>query len=133
MQMSRVRVAFAGAVAVIVIMAACNESTAPAFELTVSNNPDDFIAQSVSVLNESLDREYAWQNSGTRATVTHATTVDGGIARIVIRDAANVVVYDRNLLSGLSEQTQVGTTGAWHIEILLSGFSGAVNVRVQTL
>lgn len=133
MQAAGIRRVLAGAVAVVLIAAACNESTAPGFDLAVINSPDDFIAQSGTVTLESLDREYTWQNSGTRATVTHATTVDGGIARIVIRDASNVIVYDNALLSGASEQTQAGTSGAWRIEILLSGFSGAVNVRVQKL
>jgi hypothetical protein len=122
-----------GVIAVVMLAAACSESTAPTFELAVSNNPDDFIAQSGTVLNESLDREYTWQNSGTRATVTHATTLDGGIARIVIRDASNFIVYDSALLAAASEQTQAGAAGSWRIEILLSAFSGSVNVRVQML
>lgn len=119
--------------AVVLLTAACNESTAPGFDLTVTNNPDNFVAQSVSVLNESLDREYTWQNSGTRANVTHATITENGVARIVIRDAANVIVYDKSLTSALVEATQPGVAGAWRIEILLSGFSGSVNVRVQKL
>lgn len=133
MQSAGIRRLLAGVVAVVLVAAACNESTAPGFDLAVINSPDDFMAQSGTVLLESLDREYTWQNSGTRATVTHGTTVDGGIARIVIRDASNATVYDSALLSGESEQTQAGTAGAWHIEILLTAFSGSVNVRVQKL
>ena len=134
MQVSKIRVVLASAAVAVLITAACNESTAPGFELMVTNNPDDFIAQSPgTVLNESLDREYTWQNSGTRATVTHGTIVDAGIARIVIRDAAGAIVYDRSLTFGMSEATQVGVTGAWRIEVLLSGFSGTFNVRAQKL
>lgn len=133
MQTAGVRWLFAGVVAVVLFTAACNESTAPEFDLAVINSPDDFIAQSGNVLNVSVDREYTWQNSGTRATIIHATTVDGGIARVVVRDAANAVVYDHSLLSGVSDETQVGVAGTWRIEILLSGFSGSMNVRVQKL
>jgi hypothetical protein len=137
------------------LVAGCNESTAPEFDLTVANNPDDFVAQSASVVGGTLDREYTWQNSGTRANVTDVTIINGGVARVVIRDAANVVVYDRAVtyapgeptqarvagsvrladlpISEVSGPTQVGVAGAWRIEILLSGFSGSLNVRVQKL
>ena len=133
MQMSRIGRTLAGIAAMVFLVAGCNESTATEFDLTVTNNPDNFVAQSVTVLNESLDREYTWQNSGTRANVTHATIAENGVARIVIRDAANVIVYDKSLTSTLVEATQVGVAGSWRIEILLSGFSGSVNVRVQKL
>lgn len=133
MQMSRIRGALASAAVIVLIAVACNESTAPTFELAVTNNPDDFLAQSVTVLNASLDREYTWQNSGTRATITHGTVVDNGAARIGIKDAVGATIYDRALTFGMSEQTQVGAAGAWRIEILLAGFSGTGNVRVQKL
>lgn len=142
-----------GLAALVFLAVGCNESTAPEISLTVTNNPDDFAAQSVNVLNGNLDQEYTWQNSGTRANVTNATVVSGGIARVVIRDAANVVVYDKALtptssepiltrVAGASgfesqpasaESTQAGVAGTWRIEILLSGFSGTFNLLVQKL
>lgn len=141
--------------AVVFLAVGCNESTAPELSLTVTNNPDDFVAQSANVLNGNLDQEYTWQNSGTRANVTNATVISGGIARVVIRDAANVVVYDKALTptsseptltrvagvrafdsepaSTVIEATQAGVAGAWRVEILLSGFSGNLNLRLQKL
>ena len=143
------------AVAAVIFLAGCNESTAPEFSLAVVNTTDDFAAQSANVINGNLDQEFTWQNTGTRANVTDATTINGGVARVVIRDAANVVVYDKALTfasppplqagapgaseldgepaSAVIESTQAGVAGAWHIEILLSGFSGTLNVRVQKL
>lgn len=142
-----------GLAALVFLAVGCNESTAPEIRLTVTNNPDDFAAQSVNVLNGNLDQEYTWQNSGTRANVTNATVVSGGIARVVIRDAANVIVYDKALTptssepiltqvagasdfesqSASAESTQAGVAGTWRIEILLSGFSGTFNLLVQKL
>ncbi|HEX6250312.1 MAG TPA: hypothetical protein VFZ56_02630 [Gemmatimonadaceae bacterium] len=141
--------------AMIFLVAGCNESTAPEFSLAVVNTTDDFAAQSANVFNGNLDQEFTWQNTGTRANVTDATTINGGVARIVIRDAANVVVYDKALtpespapvqpviagVAGFDGEpasaaigpTQAGVAGAWRIEILLSGFSGTLNVRVQKL
>lgn len=146
---------FAGLAAVVFLAVGCNESTAPEFNVTVTNNPDDFVAQSVNVINGNLDQEYTWQNSGTRANVTDATIVNGGVARVVIRDAANVIVYDKAVTpnspaptqtrvagagefegepaSVTIEATQAGVAGAWRIEILLSGFSGSLNLRIQKL
>lgn len=143
----------AGLAAVVFLVVGCNESTAPEFNLAVVNVTDDFAAQSANVLNGNLDQEYTWQNTGTRANVTDATVISSGVARVVIRDAANVIVYDKALtpnspaptvtrVAGAAEfdsepasaeATQVGTAGSWRIEILLSGFSGTLNVRIQKL
>lgn len=151
--MSWNRRTLAGVAAVVLLAVACNESTAPEFNLAVVNNPDSFAAQSASVINGNADQEFTWQNTGTRANVTDATVINGGVSRVVIKDAANVIVYDKSLtpnspaptqtrFAGASEfesqpasaeATQAGVAGTWRIEILLSGFSGTFNLLVQKL
>lgn len=120
------------AVLVASLALACSDPLRP-FEPQVSNSPDNFEVQATGVIGVTLERTYVWQNSGTRATINHSTTTENGIARVVILDAAGVVVYDKALVPSLNEPTLAGTPGAWQIELILTGYTGTLNFRVQKL
>ena len=111
---------------------ACSDPLGP-FEPEVTNAPDNFQIQATGVTGVTLERNYVWQNSGTRATINHSTTTENGIARVVILDAVGTVVYDKTLIPSLNEPTLAGVAGAWRIELLLTGFTGTLNFRAQKL
>lgn len=130
-RMSRGRVA-AAVLAAALVVGACSDPLRP-FEPQVANSPDNFELQATGAIGVTLERTYVWQNSGTRATINHSTTTENGIARLVILDAAGVVVYDKGLLPSLNEPTLAGTPGAWQIELILTGYTGTLNFRAQKL
>ena len=117
----------------VVLLAGCNHDPLSPFQPEINNAADNFQLQATAVTHVTHTREYAWQNSGTRGTVNHSTSTVGGTARLVIRDAAGVVVYDKALSPSLTESTTVGTAGAWRIQLVLTDYSGTLNVRVQKL
>jgi hypothetical protein len=130
--MGRVRTAGMAVGVLTAFILACSDPLGP-FEPEVTNAPDNFQLQATGVTAVTLERNYVWQNSGTRATINHSTTTENGIARVVILDAAGSVVYDRTLLPSLNEPTVIGVAGAWRIELLLTGYTGTLNFRVQKL
>ena len=117
---------------VAVSLVSCSDPLAP-FEPEVTNATDNFQFQATGVAGVTLDRSYVWQNTGTRATIDHSTVTGNGLARIVIKDAVGATVYDANLVPSSNVATTVGVAGSWTIELLLTGFSGTLNFRVQKL
>lgn len=110
----------------------CSDPLAP-FQPEVGNATDNFQLQATNVSDVSATREYSWSNTGTRATVNHATTTTGGTAWLTIRDAAGTTVYDKQLVPSLNEPTAAGVAGNWTIRLRLTGYSGTLNYRVQKL
>jgi hypothetical protein len=117
---------------VLATLVACDDPLSP-FQPEVASAPDNFQAQATGVSNVSATRTYTWSNTGTRATVNHSTTTSGGATRLIIRDAAGTVVYDRALSPSLNEPTAVGTAGAWTIELRFTEYTGTLNFRAEKL
>jgi hypothetical protein len=115
---------------VLLVLGGAGCSTPTAVQVVVRNQADSFEFHSTALSKATDPRFYTWQNSGTQATVTLSTTSSGGTGRVIIRDAANVVVFDSGLEPALSELTQVGTAGSWHISITLTEFTGTLVLSV---
>jgi len=113
--------------------AACGSDPLAPFQPEVTNASDNFQLQATGVTSVTHTRTDTWQNSGTRATVNHSTTTVAGVTRLIIRDAAGTVVYDKALMPSLNEPTATGLAGNWQIELTLTSYSGALNFRVQKL
>ncbi len=120
-------------VAVLTIMIACSDSTAPLdlFEPEVTNATDSFQLQATGVDRVGTTIQYSWENTGTQASIDHSTTTAGGTARLTIRDAAGSIVYEQDLAPSLNEDTSSGETGTWTITVFLSEYSGTLNFRAQ--
>lgn len=108
-----------------------NSSLNPQFQPQVANATDNFQFQSTGVTNVTETLNYTWQNTGISANVDQATTVTAGTAVVVIRDAAGTQVYSAGLQNNGSFQTATGQTGNWNIQVVLQGYSGTLNFRVQ--
>ena len=76
---------------------------------------------------------YSWSNSGTRATINHATTTTAGTTLLVIKDALGATVYNKALSPSLNEPTTAGQAGTWSIELTITNYSGDLNFRAQKL
>jgi hypothetical protein len=117
----------------VILLAACSDPAGPTYSPVVTNATDDFQLQATGVTGATLETVYTWQNTGTAATVTHATLAGNGFARLLIFDGAGTLVYDANLQPTGSTATAVGVAGSWTIELILTGFGGTLNFRVQKL
>ena len=111
---------------------ACSSSNPLApFQPEVTNTTDSFQLQATKVVNVTMDKSYLWKNTGTQATVNHATITTAGKARVTISDANGAIVYDKTLASSLNETTSAGATGTWTIRVRLTSYGGTLNFRVQ--
>jgi len=108
-----------------------NSSLNPQFQPQVANATDTFQFQSTGVTNVSETLNYTWQNTGIAANVDQATTVIAGSAVVMIRDAAGTQVYSAGLQTNGSFQSATGQAGNWTIQVVLQGYSGTLNFRVQ--
>ena len=122
-----------GVLAVAFALSACSDSpTSPGVQPQITNLTDDFAYQVTDVQNYSSVDNYAWQNTGTDASVDHSTSVTSGSATLVILDGAGTQVYSRSLDESGSFPTGTGVAGTWTIRIVYSAtVSPAVNFRVQ--
>ena len=111
----------------------CGSDPLAPFEPEETNAVDNLQVQATGVRNVTDVRSYAWQNTGTRATINHSTTISTGAAHLVIRDAAGTVVYSKDLLPSLNEASLTGLSGVWQVELALTNYSGTLNFRVQKL
>ena len=109
----------------------CRSSLAP-FQPEVANNPGTFQLQATGVTNVSNTFEYTWQNAKTAANVNQATVVTAGNATLTIFDASSTQVYTKDLSQNGTFTTGTGSAGAWKIRMVLSGYSGTLNFRVQS-
>ncbi len=110
----------------------CSDPLGP-FQPEITNTIDSFQLQATGVTGVTSTLTYSWTNTGARATINHSTTTTAGNARIVIRDGAGTIVYDKALAPSLNEPTASGTVGTWTIQLALASYSGTINFRAQKL
>lgn len=111
-----------------------NNALNPQFQPQVANLQDSFQFQSTGVTGVSQSLHYAWQTTGTAASINQATTLTAGTATVTVSDANGKVVYTGNLASNGTFTSAAGVgPGTWSIDVALSGYSGTLNFRVQKL
>ena len=110
-----------------------SDTTAPLanFEPEVSNVVDNFALQASDVTDVGATLVDTWKKTGTVASGDHSTTVSGGSATLVILDDSGTIVYNATLEASLNEATLDGQTGTWTIRLVLVGYDGTLNFRVQ--
>lgn len=119
------------AIMALVAATGCSDDPIAPFEPEVTNATDSFQLQATDIRNLSTTLTYTWRNTGTVANVDHSTVTSGGSARLLVRSANGTQVYDRALMPSLNEQTGTGLAGDWTVQIVLSDYSGTLNVRLQ--
>ncbi len=131
---SRALRSYAAVVALALTLAGCEGTNVigPANQLEVSNNPGFFSLQVTALDNVSQTLTYSWQNPGTTANVNQASSVSGGTATVLVRDASNAQVYSRNLADNGTFNTTAGTTGTWTVVVTLTDVTGTLNFSLDT-
>ena len=111
----------------------CSDDSSPGKDLQVTNAADNFQFQVTDTKSYSHTYSYTWSNSGTSASVNQSSSVLGGDATLVVKDAAGTTVYTRSLRQNGTFSTPAGTAGAWTIQLLTNKVTGTLNFRVQKL
>jgi hypothetical protein len=123
----------------VLLLAACGGSDGstnplnPVNEPEIANLPDDFSFQVTGVDDGSGTFTYAWQNSGTAATVDRSSDVTAGAVFLTVRDANGAVVLSDPVPWSGSVTTATGAAGSWSIQVAFDHASGSVNFRAQKL
>lgn len=104
----------------------------PQNQLEVANVPGSFEWQVTALDNVSQTLTYSWTNPGTTANVNQASSLAGGTATVLVRDASSVQVYSKSLAENGTFNTSAGTTGTWTVVVTLSKAKGTLNFRLDT-
>jgi hypothetical protein len=97
----------------------------------VLNTPDAFELRAENVTGVSTTLSYQWSTVSNLARVRHSTTIAAGTGTVRITDAFGTEIYSRPLSPDLAEGTRIGSPGRWTITVALTGFSGALGIRVE--
>lgn len=122
-----------GRSALLALLIACGDDPLSPFQPEITSGVDSFQAQATDVTNLTTTQAYTWSNTGSRATINHSTITASGAARLIVKDAAGVTVYDHTLVPSLNEATAVGAAGLWRIELRFTSYSGTLNFRAEKL
>ncbi len=114
-------------------LSACGSDPLGPFQPQISNAADNFQLQATNVANLTTTVNYAWTNSGTRATINHSTVTSAGTTLLVIKDGTGATVYSKALSPSLNEPTTVGQAGMWSVQLTITNYSGDLNFRAQKL
>lgn len=122
--------------ATLLLAAGCSDgptAPAPGIQPQIVNNTDAFSYQLTDLSAVSGTWDYAWENTGTLAKVTHASDAGAsGSATVMIRDGAGTQVYSGALTTtGEPISSPTGTPGTWTIRVTYSGYTNSqVNFAV---
>jgi hypothetical protein len=79
--------------------------------------------------NVTTEMTFKWQNPGQYADIQHLSFIPHGTALLIIKDAADSVRYDGELLYELDDRTVgIGVPGEWTVTFSLDESVGNVNV-----
>ena len=111
-----------------------NSALNPQFQPQVANLQDSFQFQATGVTGATQSLHYSWQTTGTAASINQASTLTAGTATLTVSDVNGKAVYTGNLSSNGTFMSAAGAgPGTWSIDVVLKGYSGTLNFRVQKL
>jgi hypothetical protein len=100
-------------------------------DLTITNQPDVFELHWGSLRNYSNRVTYKWTNTGTKARVRQASSVQDGVAMIEIKDPTGLVVHSKNLREQGSFVSFEGAPGTWKITVIMEEATGSLTFEVR--
>jgi hypothetical protein len=131
------------AVLVVLMSVACSDSasqvgpsgggtgTGTGSDPLIANSTDDFRWQLSGANNFSTNGGYRWQNTGSAARVSVSNSISSGSGTMVVLDNQGRTVWSGSLRDNGSFTSAAGDAGDWRIEVLPSGVTGNLDLRVQ--
>lgn len=136
--MRRPLVAAAVSIAAALSFTACggsdpNPVLSPEYHPEITNLTDSFSFQLTNVVNGSGSLSYAWQNTGTLASIDRSSSIGSGAVTLTLRDAAGTQVYKGPLdgVTGSVATAPAGAAGTWTIAVDFIDTTGTINFRAQ--
>jgi len=100
-------------------------------DFTVMNETDVFELHYGTLENFSNRQTFSWTNTGSRARVRQASSVQSGVALVEIRDPSGLVVHSKNLREQGSFVSFEGKPGVWKITVILDRAAGSLTFEVR--
>ena len=119
------------AIAIIVIVSACEKNPTSSYEPEVVNTLDNFHFRIDDVSNHDTSLTYYWRTDGTSANINQIASITGGRASLRIVDWDSIVTYETDFTQNGDFRSGSGLAGHWKITVLLVDFSGLIDFRVQ--
>lgn len=120
------------ALALLCAVPACEnppETLGPDNHVEVTNLVGHFQLTADNIQNVSTVMTFKWQNPGQYADIQHLSFIPHGTALLIIKDAADSVRYDGELLYELDDRTVgIGVPGEWTVTFSLDESVGEINV-----
>ena len=117
------------------LTAACgggSNALAPQYQPQVVNTPNvAFSFQATGLQNIDDVVSYTWSCTSGKIVIHPATNTTSGTITLVIRDAANTVIYNGSVPASGDITPPTGTGGNWKIGVTLTGYTGTINFAVQ--
>ncbi len=110
-----------------------NSPMNPAYQPQIVNSTNSFQFQLTGVQDGSGSFSYAWQNTGTHASIDRSSSISAGTVNLTLKDSAGAVVYSSPLngASGSVATPTAGAAGAWTIVVDFVNATGTINFRAQ--
>ena len=121
--------------AVVLIVSGCggkNLLTDSDFQAQLTNETDNFAFQASNLDGVTQTIQWTWQNTGTNATVTHASAITAGSATLTILDSDGQQLHSQPLAPSGTSGLGSGSPGGWIIRLALTDAEGTIDFEVQT-
>lgn len=113
------------------LTAGCDTGPVAPFHPVITNRSDNFELDATGLSDLTTIVEYVWQNTGSVASVTQASTVISGTATLDLLDGAGNVVYSRSLAESGTFSTDQGTAGPWVVRLALTRVIGTLGFQAR--
>ena len=121
----------AAVIMIIAMLTACGgDSLGPDGRVQATVGIDNFLLQMWDLSDATETRSYAWQNTGTQATIDILQLACSGSAILIVKDDAGTVVHEEDIFNDNDTDTSVGVAGDWTIEIQLQNVNCSFSFRV---
>lgn len=97
----------------------------------VTLQADHFRFQANGMMDVTDTLAYAWDNTGTIASVEQAAVITAGSAILKVLDADSLQVYSKNLADSGIFMTTSGVAGSWIIQVELIDLSGNLRFSAE--
>ena len=98
---------------------------------TYQNTQDNFHLNIEEAKELDTTLVYYWPMGGNTANIDQYSSIQGGVATVMIKDDALELVYETDLIHNGKFTTSWGAEGHWRIIFTIRNFSGTIDFRAQ--
>jgi len=128
-----VRIGATGAILALAVPACSipSETLGPNNHVEVTNLVGHFQLTADNIQNVTTVMSFTWNNPGVYAAINHQSFTPHGTTKLIIKDAADSVLYNGKLLDDQEDRTLSGTPGIWNVTFTLDQSVGQIDVTLD--